>query len=73
MPIKRYEVAISDNGQVAKCKMVDEEEYKKLQKESEQALALERAKKEEMLSAIADLQRKFELLEQEIKVLKGED
>ena len=71
--LKKYEVAISEDGVCHKCKMVDEEEYKKLQRESEQALALEKAKKEEMLSAIADLQRKYELLEQEIKVLKGEE
>ena len=71
--LKKYEVAISENGHVAKCKMVDECEYRRLQQESEQALAQERFDKQQIINAIRELNKRIEDLEKEIKVLKGEE
>ena len=71
--LKKYEVAISDNGICSKCKMVSEEEYKRLQTESEKALAQERAEKQEIKSWLSKLSSRISELEHEIKVLKGEE
>ena len=71
--LKKYEVAISENGICYKCKMVSEEEYNQLKQESEQALAKERAEKEEIKSWLSELTSRIKELEQEIRVLKGEE
>ena len=71
--LKKYEVAISENGVCSKCKMVSEEEYKRLQAESEQALAQERFDKQQIINAIRELNKRIEDLEKEIRVLKGEE
>ena len=71
--LKKYEVAISDNGICSKCKMVSEQEYNQLKKESEQVLAQERFDKQQIINAIRELNKRIEDLEKEIKVLKGEE
>ena len=71
--LKKYEVAISDNGIWSKCKMVSEQEYNQLKKESEQVLAQERFDKQQIINAIRELNKRIEDLEKEIKVLKGEE
>ena len=71
--VKKYEVAIDENGIAHKCKMVDEEEYKKLKADSEKALEQKRLEKELLLETIEGLKARLDSLEQEIKVLKGED
>ena len=71
--LKKYEVAISDNGICSKCKMVSEEEYKRLQTESEKALAKEKADKDLLLLNIQNLFMELEKVKREIRVLKGEE
>ena len=71
--IKKYEVAISENGICSKCKMVSEQEYNQLKQVSEQALAQEKFDKQQIINAIRELNKKIEDLEKEIRVLKGEE
>lgn len=71
--LKKYEVAISENGICYKCKMVSEEEYNQLKQESVKALAKEKAEKQEIKSFLSTLANKINELEHEIKVLKGEE
>ena len=71
--LKKYEVAISENGICYKCKMVSEEEYKRLQAESEKALSKEKADKDLLLLNIQNLFMELEKVKREIRVLKGEE
>ena len=71
--IKKYEVAISENGICSKCKMVSEQEYNQLKQVSEQALSQEKFDKQQIINAIRELNKKIEDLEKEIRVLKGEE
>ena len=71
--LKKYEVAISDNGICSKCKIVSEQEYNQLKKESEQVLAQERFDKQQIINVIRELNKRIEDLEKEIGVLKGEE
>lgn len=71
--MKKYEVAITKEGKIAKCRMVSEEEYKQLQQQHDRIVGKEKTDSQAILDAIAHLEDKITELEQEIKVLKGED
>ena len=71
--LKKYEVAISENGICYKCKMVDEEEYKLLKQESEKVLAKEKAEIKEIKDLLNKAFAEIDKLLSEIKVLKGEE
>lgn len=69
---RKYEVAISENGIVLKCKLVSEEEFKQLSKQSQLNLANEEKAKRDLKLKVANLEEQVELLKKEIKLLKGE-
>ena len=71
--VKKHEVAISKDGKIAKCRVVDEKELQELQAESDKVFASEKVEKEKMLETIQHLEDEIDGLKQEIKVLKGED
>jgi len=70
--MKKYEIAISENGIVLKCKLVSEEEFKQLSKQSQLNLANEEKAKRDLKLKVANLEEQVELLKKEIKLLKGE-
>lgn len=70
--MKQLEVAIG-NGFVLKCRMVSDEEYKKLLADNDKKIEQERLEKAELKREISDLKDLIECLKKEIKVLKGED
>jgi len=70
--MKQLEVAIG-NGFVLKCRMVSDEEYKKLLADNDKKLEQERLEKADLKRELKDLRDLIEELKKEIKVLKGED
>lgn len=70
--MKKYEIAISENGIVLKCKLVSEEEFKQLSKQSQLNLANEEKAKRDLKLKVANLEEQVEILKREIKLLKGE-
>ena len=70
--MKKYEIAISENGIVLKCKLVSEEEFKQLSKQSQLNLANEEKAKRDLKIKVANLEEQVEILKREIKLLKGE-
>lgn len=70
--MKKYEIAISENGIVLKCKLVSEEEFKQLSKQSQLNLANEEKAKRDLKLKVANLEEQVEILKKEIKLLKGE-
>lgn len=70
--MKKYEIAISENGIVLKCKLVSEEEFKQLSKQSQLNLANEEKAKRDLKLKVANLEEQVEILKNEIKLLKGE-
>ena len=69
---KKYEVAISETGIVLKCKLVSEEEFKQLSKQSQLNLTNEEKAKRDLKLKVANLGEQVEILKKEIKLLKGE-
>ena len=70
--MKKYEIAISESGIVLKCKLVSEEEFKQLSKQSQLNLANEEKAKRDLKLKVANLEEQVEILKREIKLLKGE-
>ena len=70
--MKKYEIAISETGIVLKCKLVSEEEFKQLSKQSQLNLANEEKAKRDLKIKVANLEEQVEILKREIKLLKGE-
>ena len=71
--MKKYEVAINKKGQASKCKLVDEQEYKRLLAESDRVDQQEQEEKLNLQGTIAKLFQEIDKLKHEIKVLKGEE
>lgn len=71
--MKKYEVAISKDGTIARCCVVEEKELSSLLIKSDEVEEQKQKEKLDILKRIEDLESWVVELQHEIKVLKGEE
>lgn len=71
--MKKYEIALSEDGTIARCRLVSESEFAELTKSSAKIHLNRKEEKLSIFRYIESLQKQIDDLKKEIKVLKGED
>lgn len=71
--VKKYEISVDDRGIMSRCRMVDEEEYKTISKQSKEIIAKQDKENRELRDKVNALENEVKELIKEIKVLKGEE